>query len=133
KTPANGQILQGLIALALIGMGTVTRDGFTAMVEYTAPAFWGFLLLVGVALFVLRKRFPERELPYRVPLYPVTPLIFCLTCLYMFYASVTYTGMAGLIGLAVLVAGIPILLFKRTSADDAELEQASAPPGNSLK
>src|SRR5690606_30711859 len=57
KLPANGQILQGLIALALIGMGTVTRDGFTAMVEYTAPVFWGFLLLVGVALFVLRKRF----------------------------------------------------------------------------
>ncbi|MFA7679441.1 MAG: amino acid permease [Pigmentiphaga sp.] len=133
KTPANGQILQGVIALALIGMGTVTRDGFTAMVEYTAPVFWGFLLLVGVALFVLRKRFPERQLPYRVPLYPVTPLIFCLTCLYMFYASVTYTGMAGLIGLAVLIAGIPILLFKRTSADDAELEQASSPNSNSLK
>lgn len=133
KTPANGQILQGLIALALIAMGAVTRDGFTAMVEYTAPVFWGFLLLVGLAVFVLRRRFPDRILPYRVPFYPLTPLIFCLTCLYMFYASVTYTGLAGLIGLAVLLAGIPILLFKRTSADDAELDPASSPTNNIVK
>ncbi|MBY4898482.1 APC family permease [Cupriavidus sp. AU9028] len=113
KTPANGQIAQGLIALALIALGAVTRDGFKAMVDYTAPVFWGFLLLVGLSLFVLRWREPHRVLPYRVPLYPITPIVFCLTCLYMLYASVMYTGTAALIGIAVLVAGAPILLFRR--------------------
>lgn len=112
KTPANGQILQGVIALALIAMGAITRDGFKAMVDYTAPVFWAFMLLVGLSLFVLRWRHPERILPYKVPLYPITPILFCLTCLYMFYASVAYTGVAALIGLAVLAAGAPILLFR---------------------
>jgi hypothetical protein len=31
-------------------------DGFAAMVEFTAPMFWSFLLLVGLALLVLRWR-----------------------------------------------------------------------------
>src|SRR5690606_6063010 len=119
KNPANGQIAQAAIALALIAMGTVTRDGFKAMVDYTAPVFWGFLLLVGVALFVLRRRYPGRELPYRVPLYPFTPILFCLTCSYMLYASIAHTGVAALAGLAVLALGTPILLFTRKAGDDA--------------
>ena len=124
KTPANGQIAQGIIALALIAVGAITRDGFKAMVDYTAPVFWGFLLLVGFSLFVLRWRHPGRALPYRVPLYPVTPIIFCLTCLYMLYASVTYTGAAALIGVAMLAAGAPILLFKRKQVEAAESQDA---------
>lgn len=126
RTPANGQIAQGLIALALIALGAVTRDGFKAMVDYTAPVFWGFLLLTGLALFVLRWRHPARELPYRVPFYPLTPILFCLTCLYMFYASVTYTGMPALVGLAVLLSGVPLLLFRRRRAADVEHAGATA-------
>jgi amino acid transporter len=124
KAPANGQLAQGIVALALIALGAITRDGFKAMVDYTAPVFWGFLLLVGLSLFVLRWRHPHRHLPYRVPLYPVTPIIFCLTCLYMLYASLMYTGTAALIGLAVLAAGAPILLFQRRNEDDQRTPEA---------
>lgn len=113
STPANAYLLQAGISLALIAMGAMTRDGFKSMVDYTAPVFWGFLFLTGLALFVLRRRAPDRKLPYRVPLYPLTPLLFCLTCLYMLYSSVVYTGVAGSIGLLVLAAGLPILLFQR--------------------
>jgi amino acid transporter len=120
QTPANGQIMQAAIALALITLGAITRDGFKAMVEYTAPVFWGFLLMVGVALFVLRWRHPDRVLPYKVPLYPITPIIFCLTCLYMLFASIAYTGVAGLVGVAVLAAGTPILFFKKGREEEVE-------------
>jgi len=113
KTPANGLILQAIVALMLVAIGAITRDGFKAMVEYTAPVFWGFLLLVGIGLIVLRIREPHRALPYKVPLYPLTPLLFCLTCAYMLHASIAYTGVASLIGLAVLAAGTPLLLFRR--------------------
>lgn len=116
KAPVNGQLVQGAIALTLIGMGAITRDGFKAMVDYTAPVFWGFLLLIGLAVFVLRWRHPRRRLPYRVPLYPFTPIAFCLTCLYMLHASILHTGAAAWVGLAVLAAGTPILLLRNKSA-----------------
>ena len=125
-TPANGLLLQAAIALALVGLGAMTQDGFRAMVDYTAPVFWGFLLLTGLALFVLRWRQPGRALPYRVPLYPITPILFCLTCAYMLHASVTYTGMGALVGLAVVAAGTPLLLLRRRAPAPA-LPQTAIP------
>lgn len=113
KNPVNGLILQAVLSLVLVALGATTPDGFKAMVDYTAPVFWGFLLLVGLALFMLRWREPDRPLPYRVPLYPLTPILFCLTCAYMLHASIVYTGMSALLGLAVLAAGTPLLLFRR--------------------
>ena len=105
----NAIIAQSLIAFGLIVFGAVTRDGFSAMVDYTAPVFWFFILLVGISLFVLRQKDPKRERPFRVPLYPVTPILFCLICAYLLYASLVYTGYGALIGIAVLLAGIPLL------------------------
>jgi APA family basic amino acid/polyamine antiporter len=112
QNPRNGILLQGLFSLALVGLGSITRDGFQAMVDYTAPVFWMFLLLVGIGLFILRQRNPTGERPFRVPLYPVTPIFFCLTCAYMLYSSVTYTGYGAMAGLAVVVCGIPLILLR---------------------
>jgi amino acid transporter len=109
--PANAILLQGVIAFGLVLFGATTRDGFQAMVEYTAPVFWFFMMLVGLSLFVLRWREPERELPFRVPLYPLTPALFVLTCLYLLYSSLMYTGLGALIGVAVLLAGVPLLVL----------------------
>lgn len=127
RTPANGLLLQGGVALLLVVLGSATRDGFQAMVDYTAPVFWAFLLLVGIALFILRIREPERVLPFRVPLYPLTPILFCATCVYMLHASLAYTGKGALIGLAVVAAGLPLLLFQRGADKAAALDGETAP------
>lgn len=125
-TPANGLLLQGTVALALVGMGAATRDGFQSMVDYTAPVFWSFLFLVGLSLIVLRWREPGRTLPFRVPLYPLTPILFCLTCLFMLHASLAYTGAGALVGLAVIAAGLPLLLLGRWSQAKREAEEQGA-------
>jgi basic amino acid/polyamine antiporter, APA family len=116
KTPVNALVAQGAVSLLLVGVGTLTRQGFGAVVEYTAPVFWFFLLLVGLSLFVLRAREPARARAFRVPLYPVTPIIFCCTCAYLLYSSVVYTGYGALIGITVLLLGLPLLLLKRETA-----------------
>ena len=113
STPANALLVQGVIALGLVFLGTFARSGFQVMVEYTAPVFWFFFLLVGVSIFVLRRREPETPRPFRVPLYPVTPLLFCGVCIYMLHSSVTYTGLGALIGVGVLLAGLPVLFLAR--------------------
>ncbi len=115
ENPANAFLLQGAIALALVGLGAFARDGFKTMVEYTSPVFWLFMILVAVSLFIFRRRDPGRILAYRVPLYPVTPIIFIATCIYMLYSSLAYTGMGALFGVGVLVAGTPLLLLGRSA------------------
>lgn len=110
SSPVNAFIVQGAISLALIGLGVLTRNGFATMVEYTAPVFWFFLLLVGIALFILRRKEPDLNRPFRVPFYPITPLIFCLTSAYLLYSSLMYTGLGALVGIGVLVVGVLLLL-----------------------
>jgi amino acid transporter len=110
-TPLNALLAQALIVLALIALGATTHDGFTSLVEYTAPVFWLFILLVGLSVFVLRWRDPGRERPFKVPLYPLTPLLFCLTSAYLLYSSLAYTGLGSLVGVAVLAAGLPLLAW----------------------
>ncbi|MFP6750207.1 MAG: amino acid permease [Pirellulaceae bacterium] len=79
--------LQSLVILGMvIGFGLVEND-FERLVIFTAPCFWLFLLLVGVSLFILRWRDAGRERVFRVPGYPVIPLIFCLSSLFMFYST----------------------------------------------
>ncbi|MBW4488847.1 MAG: amino acid permease [Trichocoleus desertorum ATA4-8-CV12] len=113
NTPAAALLAQGAIALALVLLGTVTRRGFETMVDYTAPIFWFFFLLTGVALLVLRKQEPERPRPFQVPLYPWIPLLFCLISLYLLYSSLVYTGIGAFLGVAVVLAGIPLLWWSR--------------------
>ena len=104
-------LVQCAISLLLILLGACTRQGFVAMVEYTAPVFWGFFFLGALSLIVLRVREPGVERPFPVPLYPFTPILFCATCLYMFRASLAYTGKGALVGLAVLFCGLIPVLF----------------------
>lgn len=116
-SPTLAYLIQSAIALALIGFGTLQADGFETMVEFTAPVFWIFLFLVGVSLFVLRFRDKGRERPFRVPLYPITPIIFCLSSAYLAYSSITYAASknAAHVALWVMIAGVVALgLLKRS-------------------
>jgi basic amino acid/polyamine antiporter, APA family len=117
--PANALLLQCAIALALLAFGSSTRDGFEAMVAYTAPVFWFFLLLVAVSVFVFRSR--GVELPYRMPLYPLPPILLAAAAAWMIYSSIVYAGVGSLVGVAVLILGTPLLLLaRRDTAQAAE-------------
>ena len=113
NTPTNALLAQGTIALALVLLGLATRTGFETMVEYTAPVFWFFFLLTGVSLIVLRWREPGIDRPFRVPFFPLTPLLFCATSAYLLYSSLVYTGIGAFVGVAVLCVGGLLLVLAR--------------------
>jgi len=93
------------------------------MVEFTAPVFWGFLLLVGLAVFWLRLTAPHDHRPFKVPLYPLTPLLFCLACAYLLYSSITYAASKNAvhISLLVMLAGVVVLLLLNLQARRASV------------
>ncbi|MCS7186576.1 MAG: amino acid permease [Armatimonadota bacterium] len=113
STPTNALLVQGLISLGLVALGAWTRQGFSTMVDYTAPVFWFFFLLTGLSLFILRTSDAETQRPFSAPLYPFIPLLFCVSCVYMLQSSLSYTGVGALVGVGVLLAGIPVLMLVR--------------------
>jgi amino acid transporter len=119
-SPANAMRVQCIAALCLVVAGGATGSGFKAMVEFTAPIFWLFFLLSGFSLVVLRVREPHVPRPFKVPLFPVLPLLFCAVCAFMLWSSLSYVysqELGGLnaawIGVAVLFIGIGLMLLMR--------------------
>lgn len=132
-TPANALRLQCLVALLLVLAGAWAGSGFKSMVEFTAPVFWLFFLLSGAALFVLRLREPDTPRPFKVPFFPLLPILFCAMCAYMLWASLSYVYSQSLggwnaawIGVAVLVAGGALLILLRRA--DSSQDQPAHPP-----
>ena len=125
STPFASLVVQCLIARGLVLLGTAidVETGFETMVAYTTPVFWFFFLLVGVSVFVLRRKDVGTRRVYRVPFYPVTPILFCLIALFMLKSGFDYililpdigrySGVGAAIGIAVLLLGIPLYLIDR--------------------
>jgi APA family basic amino acid/polyamine antiporter len=75
---------------------------------------------------VLRWRDGARERPFRVPLYPLLPALFCAVCAYMLWSSLSYVTSqqlggfnAAWIGVAVLGLGALLLPWLGRSHDAA--------------
>ena len=117
--PRRALLVQAVITLSLIGLSALAHDGFTAAVEFTAPAFWFFILLVSLAIFRLRGH-PDRKPGFLVPGYPVLPLVFTAASAWLLYSSVSYHGMSSLVGVGYLLCGlVPMSLLLRPRRAEA--------------
>ena len=123
-SPRTAMLVQGVIALALVGFGAIQQTGFKGLVEYSLPVFWSFFLLVGVALFVLRAKEPDAPRPFRVPGYPVTPAVFVAMCAYLLYSSLMYHRTHALVGLGVLAVGAVVMLLARRRSPAQSITRA---------
>lgn len=120
---------QAFISIALVLLGMQEGDGFSAMVEFTAPVFWGFLLLVGVGVIWLRQRDPHTPRPFKVPLYPLLPLVFCAACAWLTWSSVSYALSQKAIHVSgwLILTGVAALLLLRWRESRHVREQAVQP------
>jgi amino acid transporter len=114
-SPRKALWMQAIISIALILLGTQEADGFSAMVEFTAPVFWGFLFMVGLSVIWLRQTDGQTERPFKVPLYPLLPLIFCGACAWLTYSSITYaiSQKAIHVSMWLIASGVVALLVLR--------------------
>ncbi len=115
RVPAVSILTQGLIASALAVSGTF--DQLTDAVVFSSWIFYG---LSALALFKVRQLQATNETAsdapsFRVPLYPVLPIVFVvLTLVLLINTIATQPGLTAL-GLGVLALGLPVYAFLRRS------------------
>lgn len=90
--PLRSLLLQAAVTVLLVfGFGRYP-GGFKSLVVFTGPFYWGFIGLVGLALIRLR-RWPTTARAadaYRVPLYPLAPLVLTASGMAMVVAAGQY-------------------------------------------
>lgn len=103
-------------ALLVLGGWAVvlTLSGsFGQLLNYTTVGEWLSHAFGIATLFWYRRRFRDEPSPYRVPLYPLLPLLFVGTVLGVIAATAIQTpGDAGM-SLAIIAVGVPVYLFWR--------------------
>jgi amino acid transporter len=101
----------GSMGLAGLPWGEKFSAGFETLVAGTAPIYWAFCLLTGVAVFVLRAADRGAARHYGIPLFPLPPLVLCATCAFMLIAALDHAGWLSLVGLVPMVPGVAILIL----------------------
>jgi len=105
-TPVNALIVQLVFTILYIISGSF--DMLTNLVVF---ALWIFFVLAVAGVFVLRKKHPELTSDYKVPLYPIIPIIGIAGGLFILYSTLMTDTKNALIGLVITLAGIPIYLL----------------------
>ena len=123
-------VLQTIVTIIFVWVfGRFDESSFDLLVVASAPYFWSFLGLTVVALVVLRQAPPpETDTGFRVPGYPILPLIFVLACAFMTYRSYDYMIFKGFGIHAAVIAGwiaigIGASLALRTASNQSPKKQ----------
>jgi APA family basic amino acid/polyamine antiporter len=102
-------LLQAIWASVLAISGT-----FDQLTDYVVFASWIFYGLVTSSIFVLRRKMPDAERPYRTLGYPIVPMIFIGVAIWLLINTLVNRPVESLAGIVLIACGIPLyLLFKR--------------------
>ena len=118
RTPHVALILQGAWSIVLLVSGSF--DLITSMYVFVN---WVLYALMGIAVFILRRRNPEKERPFKVPGYPYVPAIFVIFA--SAYVIITLVAdiqayqagsqpiIKSLTGVALVMTGLPFYFYWR--------------------
>ncbi|OPY11014.1 MAG: Serine/threonine exchanger SteT [Syntrophus sp. PtaB.Bin001] len=106
RTPHIAIVSQAIIACILVVVGT-----FDQLLSYVVFVMLLSSLASGIAIFILRRRYPEHYRPYRTWGYPIIPLIFI-----SFYACIAFQifyskPFITMLGIMITLTGLPFYMW----------------------
>jgi APA family basic amino acid/polyamine antiporter len=120
--PAFGLILQGLWASLLVlprtrviaDDGTVTYGNlYGTLLDYVVFSVLLFYILTIAGIFVLRRKQPDAERPYRAFGYPVVPALYIVAAATIAIVLIIYKTATTWPGLVIVLTGIPVYFLWR--------------------
>jgi APA family basic amino acid/polyamine antiporter len=108
ETPGFSLLFQGFWASILAASGSYEK-----LFSYVIFAAWIFYGMTVASVLILRRRQPDRERPYRMWGYPVTPVLFAAVSFWFVGNTLLTTPGPSLVGLAIIASGIPVYFHWR--------------------
>jgi len=113
-TPAVAVVASCVWAMLLALTGT-----FDQLLTYVVFIGWIFYALGAAAVIALRIKLPDTPRPFRVPLYPLPPLLFILAAGAIVVSTVVEQPLQSALGIGIVLLGLPAYFLWRRSAPSA--------------
>ncbi len=105
-TPSKSLIMFAVWSSILVFSGTF--DQLTDMMVFSSFIFYG---MVVAGVFILRKKMPNAERPYKVIGYPVVPILFLLFCIALLGNTLVERPREAGMGIFLILLGAPFYYF----------------------
>ena len=98
-----------------LGVLYVLFNDFQQLADKFVLGIWPFYILAVLSVFVIRKRLPNAERPYRAIGYPVVPAIFLLASIGMILNALITDPRGTGITFGIILTGIPVYYLARAA------------------
>lgn len=112
-TPIYSGIFTAILTSIMIMTGS-----FNSLTDMCIFVIWIFYVMAFLAVIRLRKTHPELERPYKVPLYPVIPILASIGGAYIIVSNLISQPINAGIGLALTLIGLPIYYARKSKFKD---------------
>ena len=107
--PARALAIQGVWTSMLCLSGT-----YNDLLDYVVFTVLLFYILTLLSVFILRKKYPDRERAFRVPCYPVMPALYIAAILFIMVILLINKPVYTWPGLIIVLLGLPVyFIWKR--------------------
>lgn len=104
--PVMGALIVDAIAIVMILLGN-----FTVLTDMLVFVMWTFNAMLAIAVIILRKREPELRRPFKVPWYPIIPIISILGGIFIVVSTIINQFILSIIGIGLTLLGLPIYFY----------------------
>src|SRR5438128_32692 len=120
RVPAWGLIIQGIWAALLVLPRTINKDGsfgslYNDLLTYVISAALIFYILTIIGIFLLRRKQPDAERPYKAFGYPIVPGLYIVGATVILFILFMYQTATTWPGLIIVLTGVPIYFLWRKS------------------
>ncbi|MBU3090901.1 amino acid permease [Clostridium sp. CF011] len=106
QTPLNAFIFEAVLASLYVFSGS-----FDTLTDLVIFVLWIFFTMAVAGIFILRTKHKDLERPYKVPFYPIVPLIGITGGIYILVSTLLTDTSKALIGLAITLIGLPVYWY----------------------
>jgi APA family basic amino acid/polyamine antiporter len=108
QTPINIFLLEVILASLYVLSGS-----FETLTNLVVFVMWIFFVMCVVGIFILRTKLKHLERPYKVPLYPIIPMVGIIGGIYILVSMLITDTSNALYGIGITLIGLPIYLYIR--------------------
>jgi APA family basic amino acid/polyamine antiporter len=120
--PIRALLAQGFWACVLALSGS-----YDTLSDYAIFALWTFYGLAAGAVFVLRRRRPDAERPYRTWGYPIVPGVFLVVTAWLLLNTIATAPTQSLIGIGLMLLGLPVYGYWANKQASSDVESPRRP------